>query len=93
MLRDYDHLSRWGGEEFLVLLPDTDAKTAAQIGERSRGAVESHLVMFAAQKIPLTMTPGIAEFRIGENWHATNSRADEALYNGKQSWRNRVISA
>ena len=93
MLRDYDHLSRWGGEEFLVLLPDTDAKTAAQIGERLRGAVESHLVMFEGQKIPLTMTLGIAEFRIGENWHATVSRADEALYNGKQSGRNRVISA
>ena len=93
MLRDYDHLSRWGGEEFLVLLPDTDARTALQIGQRLRGAVESHLVMFEGLKIPLTMTFGVAEFHIGENWHATVNRADEALYRGKQDGRNCVIAA
>lgn len=89
-VRDYDCVARWGGEEFVVLLPDTDITLAAHIVERLRELVATSNQSFEGQTIPITMTFGVTQFVAGENWHAIVARADEALYRGKTEGRNRV---
>jgi diguanylate cyclase (GGDEF)-like protein len=89
-VRDYDCVARWGGEEFVFLLPDTDISLATHIVERLRELVASSHQSFEGQSIPVTMTFGVAQFAADENWHAIVARADEALYRGKTDGRNRV---
>ena len=89
-LRDYDCIARWGGEEFIVLLPETDLATASRVIERLRETVAGSHLSFEGALIPVTMTWGVAQFAADENWHAIVARADEALYRGKSSGRNRV---
>jgi diguanylate cyclase (GGDEF)-like protein len=89
-LREYDSLARWGGEEFLLLLPETDHAGAALVAERLRASVEACALSFEDQHIPVTLTLGVSQIQQPENWHATVSRADEALYRGKAGGRNRV---
>lgn len=89
-LRDYDSVARWGGEEFVVLLPDTDVAQAGAVIERLRETIADSDLSFAGMPIPVTMTLGIAQFAADENWHAVVARADDALYRGKSGGRNRV---
>ena len=89
-LRDYDSVARWGGEEFVVLLPDTDASRAQAIVERLRQTIAESHPSFEGALIPVTMTLGVAQFADDDNWHAVVARADEALYRGKAAGRNRV---
>jgi diguanylate cyclase (GGDEF)-like protein len=92
-LRGKDAVARWGGEEFLLLLPETEAETAREIAERLRAAAEARLAETAgiAAGASVTLTFGVAVFgesgmRVGECLR----RADEALYAGKAAGRNRV---
>ena len=89
-LRDYDSVARWGGEEFVVLLPDTDASTARAVVERLRETIAESHPSFEGALITVTMTLGVAQFAADENWHAIVARADQALYRGKAAGRNRV---
>lgn len=89
-LREYDCVARWGGEEFVVLLPDTDASMAQTIVERLRQTIAESHPSFEGALIPVTMTLGVAQFAGDDNWHAVVARADEALYRGKAAGRNRV---
>lgn len=91
-LREYDHLARWGGEEFLLVLPETDAETAARVAERLRQRVEASEIRYESQHIPVTLTLGVTALHPDENWHAALARADEGLYQGKAAGRNRVVS-
>ena len=84
-LRAEDVLGRLGGEEFLALLPDTDAEAAARTGERLRAAVEE-----AGGPVPLTASVGWAVLDDGEAPDALVRRADAALYDAKAAGRNRV---
>jgi diguanylate cyclase len=88
-VRDVDHLARWGGEEFLVVLPDTDEIEAAQVAERLRQAVGAVDLMGQA----VSMTFGVSEVRDDESAEQAISRADAALYEGKRAGRNRVVRA
>lgn len=89
-VREYDCVARWGGEEFIILLPDTGLAAATQIAERLREMVAGSHPSFEGKLIPVSMTLGIAQFSDEENWHAIVARADEALYRGKAAGRNRV---
>lgn len=89
-VREYDCVARWGGEEFIILLPETGLAVAKQIAERLREMVAESHPSFEGQLIPVSMTLGIALFAGDENWHAIVARADEALYRGKAAGRNRV---
>jgi diguanylate cyclase (GGDEF)-like protein len=84
-LRGVDVFGRFGGEEFLVVLPDTGRAGALFVAERIRAAVES-----AALPVRVTVTIGIAE-HAGDDVAAVLARADQALYRGKAGGRNRVI--
>ncbi len=89
--RGYDVVARWGGEEFIVGLPCTDASTAEPAAERLRRALEELIVMDGrGENVPITASIGVAEREHGESLEATIDRADRALYAAKGSGRNRV---
>ncbi|MES0371623.1 MAG: diguanylate cyclase [Mariprofundaceae bacterium] len=89
-IRDADLLGRWGGEEFVILLPDTELKPAQLLAERLRLAVEESGVILTGKKTPLTISIGVAQFDRKEDFDSLIQRADKALYVAKDSGRNRV---
>ena len=92
-LRDKDWVMRWGGEEFLLLLPQTNVEGAGRIAERVRGAVESAFIMHEAERISVTASIGIAAAVEGDGCvDDVIRRADQALYAAKRGGRNRFIA-
>lgn len=88
--REQDMLSRWGGEEFLILLPMTDLEGAMILAERMRKAIEAEEIAYKGGTVRLTITLGVAEHAEKEPLDSTIKRADTALYLGKDEGRNRV---
>ena len=88
-IRDMDILARWGGEEFLVLLPETDMAGAMPIAERIREQVSQ----IKLPKIPegLTISIGMCEAAPGMELKTVTSLADQALYQAKANGRNRIV--
>lgn len=86
--RRSDVVARWGGEEFLMLLPQTDLAAASQIAESVRRLVAS--ASFPIPDEPLTISLGVAVFESGADWHQVIAAADAALYRAKQEGRNCV---
>ncbi len=96
-LRESDIPSRYGGEEFAVLLPYTHIQEAQIVGERLRNAVESSPIPVNIddndiKTINVTISMGLAEFNNIESGEELFERADKALYNAKESGRNRVYT-
>ncbi|AOY88447.1 GGDEF domain-containing protein [Marinobacter salinus] len=90
-LREQDLVSRWGGEEFLIILPDTGIEKAQVSAERIRQAIlDFDWRSVTRTDVHLTTSAGVSEFRCGERLGAAVSRADRALYRGKAGGRNRV---
>jgi len=97
-LRESDIPSRYGGEEFAVLLPYTHINEAQIVGERLRKAVEDTPISInmeesAIKSIGVTISMGLAEFNNQESGEELFERADKALYEAKQNGRNRVCLA
>ena len=90
LIRHADLLIRWGGEEFLILLPATSLNEAAQMAERIRVEVEQEAFAGAGS---ITISLGVAQFRRGDSIDLLLKRVDAALYQAKQQGRNRVIVA
>jgi diguanylate cyclase (GGDEF)-like protein/hemerythrin-like metal-binding protein len=86
-LRTSDSLTRWGGEEFIVLCPSTSLTTAIILAERLRKQVNQAAFTTAGQ---VTISIGVAECLIDEGWPQWLERADAALYRAKTGGRNRV---
>ncbi len=93
-LRPGDALGRYGGEEFLVLLPGHDAAASRVIAERLRHAIESSAIDWQGMRVMLTISIGMAARRTGDQQaSALLERADKALYAAKHQGRNRVCVA
>ena len=92
-VREVDHVARWGGEEFLVLLPGTELDEAQQVADRLRAAVGELADVDGRASVSLSITLGLAELQPGESIEQALRRADRALYDGKQAGRNRVVLA
>jgi two-component system cell cycle response regulator len=95
-VRGVDLACRYGGEEFLVAMPDTDSHFAAVVAERLREDVANHKIAFNAgrDELSVTMSIGIASTESGPKDDTAQKlikRADEALYEAKSGGRNRVI--
>jgi diguanylate cyclase len=88
-LRDTDVIMRYGGEEFVVLLPHTDVHAAQQLAERLRQNIQQGMPVYG---VPATVSIGIAQFHTGENQHQWLKRADSALYLAKEHGRNRCVA-
>lgn len=89
-LRQFDVLGRWGGEEFLVVAPQTTCARAREVAERLRQT----LADFSFEPVgQITASFGVAEYRLPESPEAWLGRADGALYAAKQDGRNRVATA
>jgi len=92
-LREGDILARFGGEEFLILLPLAGREAAAQTAERLRLAVAGIALEAGETRIALRASLGVAELKAGENVAGWLHRADQALYRAKDEGRNRVVVA
>ncbi|MBC3372504.1 diguanylate cyclase [Pseudomonas sp. SWRI92] len=90
-VRESDVAGRYGGEEFGVVLSDTDKDGARVFAERLRKAVEELVVQYNGQDIRFTISLGVADLSEPSNDHAELiARADQALYTSKKTGRNRV---
>jgi len=92
-IREQDSASRWGGEEFMVVLPQTDLEAAMLVAERIRARVAATDVPVDKHEITTSITLGVSCFRMGETISNVIARADHALYEGKKTGRNRVNAA
>ncbi|WP_227510302.1 GGDEF domain-containing protein [Marinobacter excellens] len=93
-IRQSDSAGRYGGEEFGIILPETDAENARLICERIRESIEKSTVETSAGNITYTISMGIAQLTDEpENYMQWMQKADEALYAAKESGRNRVVVA
>jgi diguanylate cyclase (GGDEF)-like protein len=91
--RDQDILSRYGGEEFLVMLPETSLKKAMRLAERLRETVEELTITVGSANIKFTVSIGVATIDLTDEElfpYAVIKQADEALYHAKRSGRNQV---
>ncbi|HWI50659.1 MAG TPA: diguanylate cyclase [Symbiobacteriaceae bacterium] len=92
--RHGDLVARFGGEEFVALLPGTDKAEATYVAEKIRHAVEHHPYCFESQQIGVTVSIGVVAYPVDGNEVAQlMQRADEALYAAKAAGRNRVQAA
>jgi two-component system, cell cycle response regulator len=93
ILRIPDIAARWGGEEFVVALPSTDAEGAKVAAERVRTAIEALVVEHEGKQIRFTASIGVAALKPGESLASLVDRADHAMYAAKVGGRNRVCVA
>ena len=91
LLRDTDLLGRYGGEEFGVVLPETDINGAELVANRICKAVAEHQLLFNGQTINVTVSIGASSFT-GQTPDELIQQADMALYSAKRQGRNRVIA-
>ncbi|TFW39211.1 GGDEF domain-containing protein [Pseudomonas putida] len=89
-LRGRDFIARFGGEEFVLLLPQTTPAVAAQVAEVLRATVEACPFHFKGERVVITTSIGLSAFRSGERSDQVLKRADAALYRAKELGRNRV---
>ena len=92
-LRPVDHLARFGGEEFVVLLPATALAEAQQALTRLQRSLSASLFMHDEREVFVTFSAGVTEWRPGETVEAALERADEALYEAKRTGKNRTCTA
>ncbi|MDN7140900.1 GGDEF domain-containing protein [Pseudomonas sp. JQ170] len=89
-LRPRDFIARFGGEEFVMLVPQTTLAAGCQLAEALRAAIEACPFHFKGERVTITLSIGISAFRSGERSDIVLKRADEALYRAKHLGRNRV---
>ncbi len=90
--RRIDIVSRWGGEEFLAILPETRVDEAAHLAERIRAAVASSSIELDGTPVAASISAGVASIHGAESTSRLLQRADEALYTAKATGRNQVCS-
>jgi diguanylate cyclase (GGDEF)-like protein len=94
VIRSEDFFARYGGEEFVLILLKANLEIGLEVAERLRSTIQSHIFNYNGIIIPVTISLGVAELTAADkNWEDLFERADKALYQSKQSGRNRVTKA
>ena len=92
--RDADVVARFGGEEFVIMLPETPAEAATAVAERIRSSLFANALAVGDSKLTLTISLGVSEATASSpSVEAVLRYADQALYEAKQTGRNRVCVA
>ncbi|MHC8329926.1 diguanylate cyclase [Pseudomonas sp. LB1P83] len=89
-LRGTDFIARFGGEEFVLLMPDTSLPNGAKLLESLRASIEACPFHFKGERVTITISMGVTAFKAGEHSDLVLKRADQALYRAKNAGRNRV---
>ena len=92
-LRPVDHVARFGGEEFVVLLPASACGDAQALLTRLQRQLSASLFMHEGREVFVTFSAGVTAFRPGEALDAALERADRALYEAKRTGKNRTCAA
>lgn len=93
MVRGIDFTARWGGEEFLIMLVETNLDDGQNVAERIRRKIESTKFEYKDLTIPITMTFGLSVYKgASDNIEDCIKRADQALYRGKYQGKNKVVA-
>ena len=92
-LRPVDHIARFGGEEFVVLLPGTPLDEGQQVLTRLQRRLSASLFMHEGREVFVTFSAGVTTWRAGETVEAALARADEGLYEAKRTGKNRTCIA
>lgn len=87
-LRPTDFIARFGGEEFVLLIPNTTFVTGLQLAEKLRAAIEACPFHFKGEPVTITVSIGLSAFKVGDRSDHVLKRADEALYRAKNKGRN-----
>ncbi|MBX3172350.1 MAG: GGDEF domain-containing protein [Candidatus Eremiobacteraeota bacterium] len=90
-LRLSDQLGRWGGEEFVVVLPETAPDEALALAERLRETVAKSECSTRGRQVRVTISVGVTSLETGESWESAYPRLDAALYDAKRAGRNRCV--
>ncbi len=90
--REVDFVGRWGGEEFLVVLPKTDRQGAMRFAEKLREVVQKSKFMYKGVRIPITISGGVADRSSSGSVDEMLKKADENLYASKESGRNKITA-
>ena len=91
--RDSDTLCRWGGDEFILLLPGLDRKDTIAKAREIADAIRENPVRFGRDNIMTTASAGITEYRNGEEFETVITRVDNALYTAKSAGRDHISFA
>jgi diguanylate cyclase len=92
-LRPVDHVARFGGEEFVVLLPGTAVTDAQEALTRVQRSLSMGLFMHEGREVFVTFSAGVTVWRAGEPLGSSLERADSALYEAKRTGKNRTCAA
>jgi diguanylate cyclase len=92
-LRAMDVIARFGGEEFMVVLPETPLEDAVQTVTRVQRELTKQIFLYNNQRLLITFSAGVALHKPGEAQESIIKRADEALYKAKKAGKNRVVAA
>ena len=91
-VRDTDFIARFGGEEFVMLLPETEVSQAQAVVEKLRAAVEACEFHYREKRVPITVSGGMTQFKKGDTTETAFERADQFLYKAKADGKNRCYS-
>ena len=92
-LREVDFFGRYGGEEFVVIMPETPLDKAVAVLEKIRAAIANTAFNYKEEPLAITLSMGVTEFRPGDTTDSVFARADRALYSAKAGGRNRCVVA
>lgn len=92
-LREVDFFGRYGGEEFIVIMPNTHAEEAFKTLEKIRAAISSTAFNYKNEPLKITLSMGVTEFAVGDSIDDVVTRADKALYQAKAAGRNQSALA
>jgi diguanylate cyclase len=90
-MRPQDTLSRYGGEEFVILLPDTSLEKGIEAMTRLQRELTKRFFMAGTEKVLITFSAGVAQLNNDESGMEAIKRADQAMYLAKRSGKNRVV--